>query len=742
MAQPNGDRPTVGFKSVRLFETQTLGTGAYGFVCKALCDDLLCAAKILHPNLTLTEQPVVGTDQMQKLPTWRFERECEVMSAIRHPNIVLYLGTHHDPKSGQPVLLMELMDDSLTHYLENLYDSVPYHMQVNYCHDIALAIAFLHANEIVHRDLSSNNVLLCGNVKAKVADFGMAKLGDVNRQTTRASLTTLPGTEVYMPPNAMDKQCSYTAKIDCFSIGVLIIQILTRLYPKPGERHKNVNTIDPKFPTLRVCVPEIERRQNHTSLVDPNHLLLPIALNCLMDKDGDRPSAQELCHWITTVKETHQYTECVTNAQDSRLDKNKLVNGELSIGSQTKQHYLRQQLDKAVEEIKEKDRRIQQMSEQLEIGEQVTAQFQTRIQDLELLLKVCGSEQPNNSSTTQPECPASLSQTRAPSQSHYPESQRPEVRESGIKLRWKRAKKAPCEMYKDTDAVVSGDFAYFRAGGTRDICVYNSTNDSWSQIPDCPASRCSLAVINQLLTTVGGELKGRATNQLFTFGSERGRQRWRETYPVMPTKRCEAVSLCHETTLIVAGGVDQDRTLIVIEVLDLDTRQWFSTSPLPVPLFSASAALCGNDLFILGRTSDQTTDTMTKQSVLLTQSLTAIGKCCKPAGRGLHLSRALSFNSQPVQAGEWKRVDHPVSWSSCVSFQGRLLAVGVEDSSQVPTPAVHLYDPSTDMWDIVSNMSISRRRCFAAALPNNQLMVVGGYTTQVFGSVTEIANLV
>ena len=66
-----------------------------------------------------------------------------------------------------------------------------------------IALSFLHSNGIVHRDLSSNNVLLMGNIRAKVTDFGMVKLGDLNPQATRYTLTMCPGTDVYMPPEAV-----------------------------------------------------------------------------------------------------------------------------------------------------------------------------------------------------------------------------------------------------------------------------------------------------------------------------------------------------------------------------------------------------------------------------------------------------------------------------------------------------------------------------------------------------------
>jgi serine/threonine protein kinase len=187
---------------------------------------------------------------------------------------------------------MELMDDSLTHFLESSIQPIPYHIQVNICHDVTLALSFLHSNNIIHRDLSSNNILLCGNILAKVTDFGMARLGDINPQATCLTNTICPGTDVYMPPEAVQDKPVYTEKIDCFSFGVIIVQILTREFPKPGDRLQEVELNHPGLPPGKLLVQalEVNRRQNHISQVDPNHSLLPIALDCLKDKDSERQS--------------------------------------------------------------------------------------------------------------------------------------------------------------------------------------------------------------------------------------------------------------------------------------------------------------------------------------------------------------------------------------------------------------------------------------------------------------------
>ena len=263
------------YQRVQLLKTEELGVGSYGAVCKAMCDDLPCAAKILHRTLIQFTVPR-ATSVMQK-----FEQECCLLSAIKHPHIVQYLGTYHDPESRLPVLLMELMDESLTRFLERSCEPISYHTEVNLCHDIALALSYLHSNSIVHRDLSSNNVLLIAGSRAKVTDFGMVKLYNMNRSTAHLTPFTLcPGTMAYMSPEALKDRPVYTDKLDSFSLGVLSVQIMTRQFPDPRNRFKIMEINDPRIPlgTVQVNVPEIERRQSHIHLVDAAHPLLPVAL--------------------------------------------------------------------------------------------------------------------------------------------------------------------------------------------------------------------------------------------------------------------------------------------------------------------------------------------------------------------------------------------------------------------------------------------------------------------------------
>ena len=95
---------------------------------------------------------------------------------------------------------------------------------------------------------------MIAGVRAKVSDFGMSKLASVNPRMT--PLTLCPGNLQYMPPEALDQPPSYTDKLDIFSFGVLLVQIMTRQFPDPGPRFQ----VDPQYrdDNVRVMIPETQ----------------------------------------------------------------------------------------------------------------------------------------------------------------------------------------------------------------------------------------------------------------------------------------------------------------------------------------------------------------------------------------------------------------------------------------------------------------------------------------------------
>ena len=307
-------RFTFNFVNVEILYNNPLGSGAYGAVYKAKCDKLPSAAKILHGSF------IHMPDTLE-----RFRQECDFLESIKHPNIVQFLGLYSDPKTKQTALIMELMDESLTSFLDryNSLGKVPYHLQVEICHSVVLALHYLHTNQIIHRDLSSNNVLLLGGCIAKVTDLGVSRIQDAIQQQ---KMTQCPGSPVYMPPEALRLQPVYSQKLDSFSFGVLVIQMETRRFPNP-ESHE-VLIADASSPTGYVSMPvkESDRREKDISIMADNSLKT-VALQCIEDIATQRPSSAELCDTIEGIKTSIEYQHSKSSSQlyDNKLSNDQVV---------------------------------------------------------------------------------------------------------------------------------------------------------------------------------------------------------------------------------------------------------------------------------------------------------------------------------------------------------------------------------------------------------------------------------
>ena len=181
-------------------------------------------------------------------------------------------------------------------------------------------------------------------------------------------------------------------------------------------------------------------------------------------------------------------------------------------------------------------------------------------------------------------------------------------------------------------------------------------------------------------------------------------------------------------SLIVAGGWEgYTEKLTTVEVMDTQTLLWSTVASLPFPLFEATAAICGERLYLgggLGYTGKA-------KSVVV----------CKLKNILQSHSRSLPTRlRRPV----WKEVASlPVVKSSLVAFQGQLLAVGGGSTltGADSSPEVRRYDATTNSWNVVSQMRGKRHRSFAAVLSNGTLIACGGFTPDGPTSSVEIANL-
>ena len=173
----------------------------------------------------------------------------------------------------------------------------------------------------------------------------------------RLTPTYCPGTNAYMSPEALADPLAYTSKLDIFSSGVLFVQLITRKFPNPGPRMHVVQLNDPRFPSGRVHVdvPELERRKEHLDLISPKHPLLQVALDCLKDKEGQRPTAEQLCSRLISLKESAAYRDSFQTLQETP--------GQTP---PAREQELEQQLRESESRVENLTREVQQLRQQCE----------------------------------------------------------------------------------------------------------------------------------------------------------------------------------------------------------------------------------------------------------------------------------------------------------------------------------------------------------------------------------------
>ena len=273
------------YQHVTIIEDKELGRGVYGRVCRASCDELPSAAKLLNPKLFQFSDDLVVKS---------FKEDCKLLIAISHPSIVQYLDAYIQPETRRAVLLMELLDESLTDFLDRLQNPLPMHLQIDICHDMIQALAYLHSINITHRNLTGKNVLINAGSRAKVTDFMMMKMADAQQAANpHFKHMTIPDSSGYMPPEAFRFPPSYTNMLDIFSFGVVCLQVITKQFPHPSSYK----------------ISEIERRRSDLNSVDPGHPMLAIVMSCLKDRDIIRPPATQLCRKFRQLQNTPMYAE-------------------------------------------------------------------------------------------------------------------------------------------------------------------------------------------------------------------------------------------------------------------------------------------------------------------------------------------------------------------------------------------------------------------------------------------------
>ena len=226
-----------------------LGVGGWATVTVAKFRGAQVAVKRIHNQ-------IISRHNLQL-----FQREMNIAARLRHPNLIQFIGATME---GEMMIIMEFMATSLRSQLETEEYFQPKLVKAISL-DVAQGLNYLHLiqpDSIVHRDISSANVLLeviqLNKWRAKLTDYGSVNV-------VRQLRTENPGSPAYAAPEASNPRLQ-SPKMDMYSFGALILEMLTGRLPTPDDR------------------PGMFRKVQHEQL-------LRMIRRCLSENPEDRPSA-------------------------------------------------------------------------------------------------------------------------------------------------------------------------------------------------------------------------------------------------------------------------------------------------------------------------------------------------------------------------------------------------------------------------------------------------------------------
>jgi mitogen-activated protein kinase kinase kinase len=162
------------------------------------------------------------------------KREISLLRDLRHPNIVQYLGCGSSAEYLN--IFLEYVPGGSVQTMLNSYGALPEPLVRSFVRQILNGLSYLHNRDIIHRDIKGANILVDNKGTIKISDFGISKkleatniLNGANNNKNRPSLQ---GSVFWMAPEVV-KQTSYTRKADIWSLGCLVVEMMTGQHPFP-----------------------------------------------------------------------------------------------------------------------------------------------------------------------------------------------------------------------------------------------------------------------------------------------------------------------------------------------------------------------------------------------------------------------------------------------------------------------------------------------------------------------------
>jgi len=272
---------------------QVLGKGAYGTVFKASYHMRDVAVKeLLSTSLS--------TQAMNE-----FKNEAGVMAGVQSQFIVqLFAITTTSPYR----LVMELMPKgSLFSVLQN-QQTLPWKIRYQISLDIAFGLYDLHAENILHRDLKSLNVLLDDRMRAKLTDFGLSKVKTETASNTKKENKTV-GSIMWMSPELFKRQSKHTKQSDIYALGMTFWEIASRKIPYADSKGEQALVMEWIKQGEKEVVPN-DCPLNYATLFKP----------CWENEPTKRPKLEEIIAQLKSINEEKEDSPYQSNLESAMIN--------------------------------------------------------------------------------------------------------------------------------------------------------------------------------------------------------------------------------------------------------------------------------------------------------------------------------------------------------------------------------------------------------------------------------------
>ena len=474
-----------------------------------------------------------------------------------------------------------------------------------------------------------------------------------------------------------------------------------------------VKVSDHGWKTEFLEVPELERRKAHLDLIDSTHPLLEVALDCLKEKE-QRCSAEQLCSQLAALQHTHHYQESIQQAPGKTSPQSphkKVVGSNEQTREDRKLPLPMRQADQGKMEQQKVGDAVQKGKEVLFIqekhngsqeSEQLVVTLRPNLEEDRFIVPLKRTLQEEESQIEDlQQTPREFEEEHAWAQG----KKKPTTDEfQQLNLEWRDGPHPPGLHFGHSVAKDGGVVYFCQYIGDTSIFAYTIVTGKWA-IFKCPKKNTSIAVVNGLLTAIGGQECSISTKTLLSYSTEEG-GKWSEQFPPMEYTHTSPSVVCTNTVLIVVGSLYTDNISSIVEVMDLTTMCWSTVASMPCHVWNEGwATIVDGQLYVGGGVADK----WLKQ--VLSCDVDAL------------------VQSEVTHTHLWAHIaELPVTMASLITFRGQLLALGgVKSTKWSPeTTEIQRYNRENNSWEVVCHMKNKRSHFYAIALSDNELLVAGG----------------